>query len=251
MTNLKTSAISFNSVKVKKSGLSILSNITASIPKGSQTAIVGPNGAGKTTLLSTILQKTPYEGEITYPSNPSPVIGYVPQKFNFDRNMPINVIECLTMNTQNTPIWLGVKKEKKEKALNLLDKLGASYLANRKLGSLSGGEMQRVLLSLALQRDPDILIMDEPSAGVDFSGDKIFCELLDKIREERNFTQVIVTHDLAMVTHHSSHVICLNKKVIAEGPPEKTLSPKTLNKLFGIHMGLINSASMPKECTHN
>jgi zinc transport system ATP-binding protein len=106
-----------------------------------------------------------------------------------------------------------------------------------------------VLLALALLQEPDLLVLDEPSAGVDFQGEHIFCELLDELRALKGFTQLMVSHDLATVTHHATHVICLNRRVAAEGPPRQTLTDTNLTAIFGMHMGLVNSRSMPESKT--
>ena len=113
--------------------------------------------------------------------------------------------------------------------------------------------MQRVLLALALQQDPELLVLDEPSAGVDVKGEKVFCELLEELSSKWGFTQLIVSHDLATVTHHATHVICLNRKVLAEGPPDQVLTTEILKSLFGIHMGVVDSSifSSGKRGPHN
>ena len=103
--------------------------------------------------------------------------------------------------------------------------------------------MQRVLLALALEREPDLLILDEPSTGMDLQGDQIFCELLENLRARRGFTQITVSHDLGLVAHHATHVICLKRTVLAQGPPAQVFSDETLTALFGIHMGVIRRPS--------
>jgi len=239
----------FEDVSVRLGGVSILEGITASVPQGGCTAIVGPNGAGKTTLLLALLDEVPYNGRIRISQsvkNGKPRIGYVPQRLTFDRGIPITVTEFLAMGTQRKPLWLGISRAMKTRAMDLLASVKAEYLASRRLGALSGGEMQRVLLALALQQDPEILVLDEPASGVDVQGGQLFCELLEGLRRNTGFTQLMVSHDLATVTHHASHVLCLNKRLAAEGAPCEVLTSATLTATFGLHMGLVDSRAMPE-----
>jgi zinc transport system ATP-binding protein len=249
---IEESAVTFEGVTVTLGGVSILNGVTATVPRGGCTAIVGPNGAGKTTLLLALLGQLRYTGNIhiaSGPGNAPPRIGYVPQRLAFDRGLPMTVMEFMVMGRQRLPLWFGSRKQHQERALGLLATVKAEGIANRQLGALSGGEMQRVLLALALQQDPDLLILDEPAAGVDFQGEQIFCELLDTLRLKHAFTQLIVSHDLATVTHHSTYVICLNRMVLAAGPPREVLTNETLTATFGLHMGLVASRAMPAACT--
>ena len=240
-------AVSFDHVSVVLGGVSILEEVSARVPKGGCTAIVGPNGAGKTTLLLALLGEIPYRGKIH--TTPGPRIGYVPQRLTFDRGMPLTVLEFLAMGIQKKPLWFGIRKDLIRHGRELLAGVGAEHLAQRQLGALSGGELQRVLLALALQQEPELLVLDEPAAGVDFQGEFIFCELLESLRREKGFTQLMVSHDLATVTHHADHVICLNRKVAAEGAPRDVLTAETLTAIFGIHMGLAASRMMPDGAT--
>ncbi len=232
-------AVVFDHVSVVRNGVAILDEVNAEIPRGSCTVIIGPNGAGKTTLLLTLLGEISCNGRII--RSEGKTTGYVPQKINVDRGMPFTVEEFLALGAQTRPIWLGIAKKAREQAQELLALVQAGHILHRRVGTLSGGEMQRVLLALALQKDPDLLILDEPSAGVDIKGGRLFCELLEDLHREREFTQVMVTHDLGMVAHHASHVICLNKTVVAQGAPRDVLTSSVLQKLFGMHMGLICS----------
>ncbi len=238
--------LNFSRVTVILSGTTILRDIAARVPRGSWTAVVGPNGAGKTTLLLALLGQLPYQGHIpTFPQNGSSLaIGYVPQRLDFDRNLPLTVLEFMSIGKQRTPIFFGIRKQFKEQAAELLKAVHAENLLRKQLGDLSGGEFQRVLLALALGQNPELLVLDEVAAGVDVSGARVFCELLDELRQERQFTQLSVEHDLSTVSHHATHVICLNQQVIAEGAPEDTLSTETLTKLFGLHMGLVNQNAL-------
>lgn len=239
-------AVHFDRVTVERDGISILDGVSATVPRGSCTAIIGPNGAGKTTLLMALLGEISYQGTIILGSGSKPPrIGYVPQRLSFDRGMPLTVSEFLAMGFQKKPLWFGIGLAINRHSLEVLAQVKAEHLAPRKIGALSGGELQRVLLALALCQDPDLLVLDEPSAGVDFRGELIFCELLDTLRRSQGFTQLMVSHDLATVTHHATHVICLNRKVAAEGPPRLTLTSENLTAIFGMHMGLVSSRSMP------
>jgi zinc transport system ATP-binding protein len=241
-------AVLFENVSVDRGGVSILDSVTARVPRGGCTAIIGPNGAGKTTLLLALLGEMPYKGHIHAACNVTggcSRIGYVPQRITFDRGMPITVTEFLVMGVQQKPLWFGVRGALKRQSVELLASVKAEHLAERRLGALSGGEMQRVLLALALQQNPELLVLDEPAAGVDFQGEHVFCELLDGLRRANGFTQLMVSHDLATVTHHATHVICLNRKVAAEGPPRQALTDANLTAIFGKHMGLVASRSMP------
>jgi len=243
-------AVNFAGVSVTLGGVLILDQVNAAVPQGSCTAIVGPNGSGKTTLLLALLGQLPFSGVIRIGNGGSntarPRIGYVPQRLPFDRAIPMTVMEFMVMGQQRTPLWFTKKRRHTERAQELLVTVHVEGAAHRQLGALSGGEMQRVLLALALQQDPDLLILDEPAAGVDFHGEQIFCELLDTLRSRHGFTQLIVSHDLATVTHHSTHVICLNHTVIAAGPPRQVLTNETLTATFGLHMGLVASHAMPE-----
>lgn len=241
-------AVTFENVTVSLGGNTILENISARIPRGSCTAVVGPNGAGKTTMLLALLGEVPFTGgiRVSRADVGQPLrIGYVPQRLQFDRGMPLTVLEFMVMGWQRCPLWFGVRRIYRERAGELLASVKVDGLEKRRIGTLSGGEMQRVLLALALGQKPDLLVLDEPASGVDFQGEYIFCELLDKLRLERGFTQLMVSHDLPTVTHHATHVICLNRKVAAQGAPREVLTAETLTAIFGLHMGLVDGRALP------
>jgi zinc transport system ATP-binding protein len=245
-------AVEFKGLGVSRAGVSILEDINAHVPQGESTAIIGPNGAGKTTLILALLGEIGCSGEIIFGSGDSVKdirIGYVPQRFAFDRGMPLTVMEFLSMGVQRNPFWMGVSVKMKEAARRLLFSVKAEHLLNRRLGALSGGEMQRVLLALAIQREPEILVLDEPDAGVDVQGGQVFCHLLEHLRMEKGFTQIMVSHDLGMVAYHASHVICLNKRVIAEGRPEDVFSKDMLLDIFGPHIGSLSFKPRSEGCS--
>ncbi len=242
-------AVVFSDVSVRRSGLDILCNVNAVVPSGTCTVVVGPNGAGKTTLILALLGEVAHTGRIALygPDGRPPRLGYVPQRLNPDRSMPLTVMELLVAGRQKRPVWLGLRRDLRERAENLLESVRAGRLARRRVGDLSGGELQRVLLALALDRDPDLLLLDEPSAGLDVQGEYLLCELLDELRLSRGFTQFMISHDLGMVAHHADHVICLNRRVVAQGAPRDVLTDEALNALFGLHMGLMRFRGDEKE----
>ena len=230
-------AVVFRDVSVGNNDVKILQNVNAVIPHAGCTAIVGPNGAGKTTLVLALLNETDYTGTIEFCSNRRPRIGYVPQHLAFDRGMPLTVLEFIAAFHQKLPLCFGIRKELKKRLRELLGETGCLHLENRPLGALSGGELQRVMLAGALSQEPELLILDEPASGIDFKGGEVCCELLERFRKTFGFTQLMVTHDLNTVMAHATHVICLNRTLIAEGEPHKVLSDKVLAKAFGPHVG--------------
>jgi zinc transport system ATP-binding protein len=131
----------------------------------------------------------------------------------------------------------------------MLQAVEAPHITDRQLGKLSGGEMQRLLLALALLQEPEILILDEPAAGMDFQGEKLCCGLLEKFRKERNFTQLMISHDLSTVAAHAAHVIALNHHVVAQGHPAEVLTPENLQTLFGLHAGKFELADHKELCS--
>ena len=241
-------AVVFENISVQIGGVPILNSVNATVPRGSSTAIIGPNGAGKTTLLSAMLGQTAFTGRIKLepmPDGSEPRIGYVPQRLQFDRMQPLTVMEFLVMDQQTLPLWFGPRKKMRDQALALLETVEAKHLEKRPLGALSGGEFQRVVLALALSRQPDILVLDEPVTGVDVVAERLLCDLLETLRAKNGFTQVMVTHDLSVVTAHATHVICLNRTVCGEGVPVETLSPAVLEATFGLHRGLPDVHRLP------
>ncbi len=243
-------AVILSDVKIRLGDNLILDNVNARVPLGESTAIVGPNGAGKTSLTLAILGQVPYKGTISFPhcAKPGkPRFGFVPQKLQFDRDMPMTVMDYLLSGIQIMPIFFGYSGKHRERILKMLDEVECRQLANRSFGALSGGEIQRVLLAQALLQDPEILILDEPTAGVDFKGGQVCCELLNRIRKTRRFTQLMISHDLATVAAHANHVICLNHRVVAQGAPHEVLTHEVLSATFGLHLGIPDLHNLAKD----
>jgi len=230
--------LEIRNLTVRAGGTEILSGIDADIRCGEVTALVGPNGAGKTTLLSAILGQIPYSGTIRFcraeeHGHGTPRIGYVPQRLDFDRTTPMTVLDFLSLSIQRYPVLFGHSRASRASAVACLERGGAAHLLARPLGKLSGGELQRVLLSLALRDRPDILLLDEPVSGVDLAGEELFCEFLAQIHRESRFSLLWVSHDLSIVTAHADRVICLNRSVVCQGATTETLTPENLSALYG------------------
>lgn len=236
-------AIEIIDVSVTINHASLLKNVTASIPKGKVTALIGPNGAGKTTLVLAILGVISHTGKIFFPRNgrretTRPRIGYVPQRLEFDRGLPLTVLDFITLSSQRRPLWLGYQQAERDKALEALQEVGMEHLSQRQIGRLSGGELQRVVLAMAISRQPEILLLDEPASGVDVSGEALFCKFMTRVQEKGHLTMVIVSHDLSIVTGHAEHVICLNRTVQCQGGALEVLTPENIMAVYGPHASL-------------
>lgn len=238
----------FVNLGVRRHGRVILVNVNAVAPCGGATVIVGPNGAGKTTLLRCLLGETAFTGKIEFVGadgrvRTKPRLGYVPQQLLADAQMPLRVYEFLAIGRGWRPLWLGCSRKARRQARESLALVNAEMLETSRLGELSGGELRRVLLAAALSRRPDLLVLDEAEAGVDYRGERLFWELLDNTRKEFGFTLLMVSHNLPLAAHYATHVICIKKTVLAQGSPATTLTGENLLALFGIPIHLY-----PREC---
>jgi zinc transport system ATP-binding protein len=220
----------------------ILKNVSLTVPRRRQTVVIGPNGAGKSTLVRAILGETDYSGTIRF-SPERPRFGYVPQRLDYDRHLPMTVAEFMALRRSRWPVWLGAPRRVREESLERLALVKAEHVYRRPLGSLSGGESQRVFLARALMDDPDILILDEPASGVDVTGGQLLCEILDGFKLD--FTVLMVSHDLAAARAHGDWIVCLNRSVLAEGPPSEIFRPEVISRVFGIHQSLLFEQEAP------
>ncbi len=217
----------------------VLVDVNASLRCRGVTALVGPNGAGKSTLIGAIVGQVPYEGSISFchhrrSGRRRHRIGLVPQKVEFDRSAPVTVLDFLCLADQRTPVWLGRGPRLVRQAIEALEWTHSTDLAYKRLGVLSGGELKRVLVAAALRHKPDILLLDEPAAGMDLHSSDLFCELLERVAQDNELSVLWVSHDLSAVVHHADHVIALNRTVLFEGPPSQVLTPERINALYGL-----------------
>lgn len=207
----------------------VIDGVSFSLERGETLAIIGPNGSGKTTLFRAILGAIKYGGEIKMPSGIR--IGYVPQKIDLERDLPITVREFLILrkHAEASERWL--KEHSLEAVLKMVDL--EAYFLGKKIGELSAGELQRVLVAWAIVGHPDLLLFDEPTASVDVAGQKTVYELLHKLQDEHNLALILISHDLTVVYRYANKVLCLNRAQVCFGVPSEVLTPAELAKLYG------------------
>ncbi len=215
----------------------ILTDINLHIHCGELTAVIGPNGAGKSTLLKAILGVIPHSGSILFTDADNrrttrPRIGYVPQHLEIEPNSPISVMDLFTVSSSKFPSWLGARKKDRDNAARLLEDVSAAHLIGRKVCQLSGGEFQRVLLALALQNTPDILLLDEPVSGVDLNGMELFYKAIDDIRSRYDLTIILVSHDFNTVKKFADQLVLLNKGLLKAGNVAEVLSSEEFKNQF-------------------
>jgi zinc transport system ATP-binding protein len=249
VTRAEPPAIVLERVSAMRGDAVVLHELSVTITPSCLTAVIGPNGAGKTTLLLAILGLIEYSGSIRYVDSTgqlmTPCLSYVPQSLSFDRQSTVTVLEFMALDLQIRPVWLNVKASVREACEKALGRLDAAHLLKKPIGRLSGGEMQRVLLAKALQRNPQVLLLDEPVSGVDIVGGHLFCDVLEKIQKEQNMTVLMVSHDLSVVSRHANRVLCLNRGLSCEGETPTMLTPEQLFQLYGVHSGLYEHHPKP------
>lgn len=233
--------VTLDRVGVTIDGHAILKDVAATIAAHKITALIGLNGSGKTTLLRAILREIPSTGQIRFHCGhdhrlPQPNhVGYVPQRLRIEGNFPLTVRDLLAAALSRRPIFLGVSRALEQRMTRMLDRVGAPHaLLDRPMDRISGGEQQRVLLSLALEPNPELLLLDEPAAGIDFKDQEGFYHLIQRINAEQGVTVLLASHDTTMVAKQAHHVLCLKDgRIECQGPPETTMTPETLAQIFG------------------
>lgn len=238
---MNSNLVQISNLHVERGGIVILRGVTAGIARGRITALIGLNGSGKTTLLRTILKEIPYTGRIVFHcghdhNKPHPEhIGYVPQKLNVDAQLPLTVCDLMALALQRLPPFFGVRRRTMEIIKRQLDLVGAQpAILERPVEKLSGGELQRVLLALALEPQPELLLLDEPAAGIDFQSGEQFYELLARLNATMGVTILLVSHDLTVVSKHAHHVLCLKDgRIQCEGSPQEIVTDQVLAETFG------------------
>ena len=236
---MNATAVEFSSVSSGYEGKPVFERLNLQITQGQFVGIVGPTGCGKTTLLKTILgAMDPFSGIVQIMGNSIKkllpgTIGYVPQLETVDWNFPVTVEEVVIMGLYNR---MGIlpwpSKEEKATVRTLMKKLGIDDCANHHIRNISGGQQQRTFLARALVGNPRLLVLDEPTAGIDIKTQHDVLHLMGELNRE-GMTIILTTHDLNSVAAHLPFVICFNKGIVAAGPPHKIFNSEVLKRTYG------------------
>lgn len=230
--------IKINNFSVKVGEQTIIENINLHIHCGKVTAIIGRNGAGKSTLVRAILGEMKHEGSIDFNDLKNQTlqklnIGYVPQFLNLEKNTPASVYDLFAGYISKSPIFFMKSRKLYEHVREQLGIFEAQELIDKKAGDLSGGELQRVLLSIAVTPVPNLLVLDEPVSGIDHNGMQLFYNNIGKLKRDYDLAMIIVSHDFEFVRKYADHVILLDRTIVKEGTPEEVLSSEEFHKAFG------------------
>ena len=219
----------------------ILDGVSFHLHCGEITALIGPNGAGKSTLFKTILGQLPYEGTIDFQQaggrRARPRIGYVPQSPAFDPGDPVSVFDLFSSAVSDWPVFLPAPKKLRERVMTCLSRTHSEGLMDKRIGSLSGGELQRVLLAMALEPLPHILVLDEPLSGVDIEGEKQLMDMLDEIRLNYDLSILLSTHDFATLGQYADKVLLLEHRLLKTGSPAQVLASPEFKTVFHLELG--------------
>lgn len=230
-------------LSVKIGNDQILKDVNLHVHCSELVALIGPNGAGKSTLLKAILGQREYQGIIAF-SQPGqrskkPTIGYVPQSPSFDPGEPLSVADLFACCMSKRPAFMGLSKSMEETVARCLERVHGEDLIHKRVGLLSGGELQRVLLALALEPIPNILILDEPLSGVDVEGMETLMDMLDEIRREYDLSILMTTHDFSMLPRYANQVALIDGTVLCKGDPETVLRSPEFSRVFHMKGGAL------------
>lgn len=235
-------AVDVRDLHVTFGGTPILRGVNMRVPQGQIVALIGPNGSGKTTLLRCLLGLQRFnQGEIRIFGERDvrkalPRIGYVPQRLSLERSFILSVREFLALRLKETRHWFFKSHEQLDELIKpALVQIGVEGILDRPIAQLSGGQLQRVLIAFALLHKPELLLLDEPTAGVDTPGEETFYDLIASVQRQHKLTVILVSHDFSMVYSHASRVYALNGVICCEGTPEQVMNAESLKQAYGIH----------------
>ena len=216
----------------------ILTDISLHIHCGTLNAIVGKNGAGKSTLIRAVLGEVPHTGSIEFKDREDGKIqklkiGYVPQNLNIEKHTPVSVYDLIAGFQSRFPVFLCKRKRLYQEIKESLKVFEAEHLIDKQVCNLSGGELQRVLLSLAVLDEPNLLLLDEPVSGIDQSGMELFYKLMDYLKRNFDLAVILISHDLDYVAQYADWVVLLDKTVLKQGVPREVFCSSEFRQVFG------------------
>jgi zinc transport system ATP-binding protein len=216
-------------LSVTLDAIQVLRNVSFTVRQGEALAVIGPNGAGKTVLFRALLGLLPHQGLVRW--RPNIRIGYVPQRFAVERSAPITALEFCLLKSPNfwRPPAAFLRQLHDEIARMGLDQ----SILQKNLGELSGGQTQRLLIAWAMLQQPGVLLLDEPTAGVDAGFEDTIYSLIRRVQTERGTTILLISHDLSVVYRYAQKVLCINKSIVCQGLPVEALNPAALAALYG------------------
>ena len=241
--------ITTENVSIAYDGEPVVRDATLQISKGDFLGIVGPSGSGKTSLLKALAGAIPPVSGVIH-RQPGVRAGYVPQVETINWFFPVTVMEVVLMAADRGRILPWPSSQSRDRASDVLEQLGISDLRSRHIRSLSGGQQQRVFIARALMNQPHVLLMDEPTSGVDVATRHDVLHLLHDLNHAEELAIVITTHDLNGIAAHMHTLVCLNRDVIAAGDPAEILTPEVLEKTYGAPMDVLSHGGMPVVIEH-
>jgi zinc transport system ATP-binding protein len=209
---------------VLREGRVVVERASLRVAPGAIHVLVGPNGGGKSSLVEALLGQAGFTGAARCHFRGSGRVGYVPQSFPVDATLPVTVGDFLALSRQRLPVCLGLRRETRRAVARLLDRVGLGGFEGRRLGALSGGELRRLLLAHAMDPPPELLLLDEPGAGLDRAGAERLEEIVRALRDEHRTTVVMVSHDLDQVLRLADAVTWIDRTVRGDGPPAEVLA---------------------------
>ncbi len=240
---MTSNLVDITGVTFAYAGPPVLRDVTCGIAPGQFTGIVGPSGSGKTTLLKLMLgTEKPHHGTVRRAAGTA--VSYVPQLESVNWSFPVTVAECVLMARATRRLSPFATREEKADVARVLDRLGIAELSGRHIRELSGGQQQRMFIARALVRKPRLLLLDEPTSGIDVGTRHEVLHLLDELNRE-GLAIVLTTHDLNGMASHLPHLIALQQRIIAAGPPSEVIVPSVLEKVFGARMDVLMHLGMP------